>query len=233
MNKSTSTPRNTINYQKLNFDKKVLSVVSHLKPYVQHRIDLAEHKGIIPRNMYCSGGIIDDAIIQLYTTPAFALDTNLLTIELNLFRIVDQLIDELCTSEHWHTSCISTNDCLHQELRKLEEKFAYTVDNSVVMNEELNDISYHQQTAKNNSYSINDSENTLLNIAASRTTTKDASQQIDHFNHWLPEETTKIIHLFIFGKLNYKEIAYIKDMSPEAVKEIILSVRKKFRKHLT
>ena len=41
------------------FDKKVLSAVPHLHPYVKHRIYIAETTGILPKNMYSSNGIID------------------------------------------------------------------------------------------------------------------------------------------------------------------------------
>ena len=36
------------------FDKKVLSAVPHLHPYVKHRIYIAESTGILPKNMYSS-----------------------------------------------------------------------------------------------------------------------------------------------------------------------------------
>ena len=49
------------------FDKKVLSVVQHLHPYVKHRIYIAESTRVLPKNMYSSTGIIDDSIIELYS----------------------------------------------------------------------------------------------------------------------------------------------------------------------
>ena len=49
------------------FNKKLLSVVPHLHPYVKHRLYIAESVGILPQNMYCSNGIIDDAILKLYS----------------------------------------------------------------------------------------------------------------------------------------------------------------------
>ncbi|MBO6881467.1 hypothetical protein [Winogradskyella sp.] len=51
---------------KITFDKKVLSAVSYLHPYVKHRIYIAETSGILPKNMYSSNGIIDECIIHLY-----------------------------------------------------------------------------------------------------------------------------------------------------------------------
>ncbi|MBT8286464.1 MAG: hypothetical protein KJO00_00485, partial [Bacteroidia bacterium] len=48
------------------FDKKVLSAIQYLHPYVKHRIFLGETKGILPRNMYKSVDIIDEGIAKLY-----------------------------------------------------------------------------------------------------------------------------------------------------------------------
>ena len=56
------------------FDKKVLSVVQHLHPYVKHRIYIAETTGIIPKNMYSSNGIIDECVIELIRLAAHFFD---------------------------------------------------------------------------------------------------------------------------------------------------------------
>ena len=40
------------------FDKKVLSAIQHLHPYVKHRLYIAESTRILPKNMYFSNGKI-------------------------------------------------------------------------------------------------------------------------------------------------------------------------------
>ena len=48
------------------FHKKVVSVTQHLRAYVKHRIYIAEATGIVPKNMYNSNDLIDEAIAKYY-----------------------------------------------------------------------------------------------------------------------------------------------------------------------
>ena len=50
--------------------------------------------------------------------------------------------------------------------------------------------------------------------------------------NWLPFETSNILDLLVFGKLNYDEIAEIKDLDRVEVKNIINAISKNFRKNL-
>ena len=69
------------------FNKKVLSAVPHLHPYVKHRIYIGESTGILPKNMYSSTGIIDDSIIDVYS-KGFNVDADSTSVKLttNVFR---------------------------------------------------------------------------------------------------------------------------------------------------
>jgi hypothetical protein len=80
------------------FDKKVLSAVQHLHPYVKHRIYIAETTGIIPKNMYSSNGLIDESIIQLYSN-GFNIETEAIAVKLELFKLVDNYMNELFKKE--------------------------------------------------------------------------------------------------------------------------------------
>ena len=50
--------------------------------------------------------------------------------------------------------------------------------------------------------------------------------------NWLPFETSNILDLLVFGRLNYDEIAEIKDIDRVEVKNIISAVSKNLRKNL-
>lgn len=233
MNYIQEMPENYKSDLKKEFGKKVLSVVPHLHPYVKHRIYIAESTGILPKNMYCSNGIIDDAIIKLYSDAPINIDMNVLTLELKLFKIADQLMDELYIHEGWHQKNISTNSFLVEELSKLEENFTSDADNELIMNEELNDISYHQNFENKHLFIYNNKESKILQIIEPKGSSESKKQKLlGKFYSWLPLETSKIVDLFIFGKLNFEEIATVKDITAQEVKEIIINVRKSFRKNL-
>ncbi len=124
------------------FDKKVLSAVPHLHPYVKHRIYIAETTGILPKNMYSSNGIIDESIIELYTN-GFNIDAEPMAVKLELFKLVDNYMNELFKKEAYHKKTISTNTILDDELSRLGEDFTVDADLDLILNTELSDISYN------------------------------------------------------------------------------------------
>ncbi|WP_108801787.1 hypothetical protein [Aquimarina sp. Aq107] len=233
MNRIDEMPKYYENDHKKEFSKKLLSVVPHLHPYVKHRLYIAESTRVLPRNMYCSNGIIDDAIVNLYNEEHLDIGIDKLSLELKLFRIADHLIDELYKREGWHQQCISTNYFLRDELDKLEENYTLESDNKLIMNEDLNDISYHQNSENKQLFIYDDSDSAILKLIDSEESTENKKQQLlGKFYSWLPLETSKIIDLFVFGKLNFEEIARIKNITAQEVKETIIDVRKSFRKNL-
>ncbi|KAA1248081.1 hypothetical protein [Aquimarina sp. RZ0] len=233
MNMIDKMPKHYENDRKKEFGKKILSVVPHLHPYVKHRLYIAESTGILPRNMYCSNGIIDDAIVILYNEEHLDIEMDTLSLELKLFRISDHLIDELYLREGWHQKSISTNYFLNEELERLEEHFTSEAGSNLIMNEELNDISYHQNSESKEFFIYDDADSAILKIIDTEESSENKKQKLlGKFYSWLPLKTSKIIDLFVFGKLNFDEIAKIIDISEKEVKETIIGVRKSFRKNL-
>ena len=214
------------------FSKKLLSIVPHLHPYVKHRLYIAESVGILPQNMYCSNGIIDDAIVKLHQDE-FDIHMDTLSLELQLFKIADELIDELYLREGWHQLSISTNHFLKNELEKLEEVYTTEGDNELIMKEDLNDICYHQSSENKQNFIYDDLDSEILRIIDAEPSTDFRKQKLlGKFYSWLPMKTSKIIDLFVFGKLNFDEIATIMEITANDVKETIIHVRKSFRKNL-
>lgn len=196
------------------FNKKLLHIVPHLQPYVKHRLHMAENTAIIPKNMYCSNGIIDDAIIKFASTyHNVVMDT--LSTELKLFKIIDEIIDNLYIQEEWHQKNISISYVLNEELNQLNEKYTVEDDNDLIMLEDLNDICYHQNNKKKHLYIYNDMETQSINDIDNTPfiSNKNSKQKSKgKFYNWLPYETSKIVDLFVYGKLNFNEIAIIKDI---------------------
>lgn len=214
------------------FNKKLLSVIPHLHPYVKHRLYIAESIGILPRNMYCSNGIIDDSIVKLYQEH-FDIDMDRLTLELTLFKISDQLIDELYEKEGWHQQSVSTQDFLNVELEKLQEIFTIQANQELIMNEDLDDICYRQKLQSKTFFVYDNMDSEILKIIDPEPANSYRKQKLlGKFYSWLPLETSKIIDLFVFGKLNFDEIAFVMELHPKSVKETIVDVRKSFRQNL-
>jgi hypothetical protein len=217
------------------FGKTVLKVIKQVYPYVKHRLYVAETKGIVPRNMYSPSGIIDDAIIKLYENgkDKYATENE---IRFALFAITDTLLKQVFKTEAVHKQTMSTRDILNNELKQLEEKFTVDGDFDLIMEEELDDISYHQKDFVKKEFLYEDAQKELVN---SLDISKDVKiltdkqrKALNSIYHWLPEETSNILDMFVFGKLTYKEIAIVKEADEHDIKKIIQGVSTLIRKNI-
>ncbi|MTE25408.1 hypothetical protein [Winogradskyella ouciana] len=216
---------------KITFDKKVLSAVSYLHPYVKHRIYIAETSGILPKNMYSSNGIIDECIIQLYNN-GFNIDAERHAVKLELFKLVDDYMNELFKKEVFHKNTISTSEMRKREIAKLGEDYTIDADMDLILNTELNDISY-QREKDNELYLYEDKETSILRaFDVSNLPIKRSPEVFGRFYNWLPINISNIVDLYIFGNLNFEDIAKIKNISNHRVKLIFDRVKNSFRTHI-
>lgn len=213
------------------FDKKVLSVLPYLHPYVKHRIYIAETTGILPKNMFSSNGLIDESIIVLYK-EGFNVDAEPNTIKLELFKIVDNYMNVLFKDEAFHKNTISTDTFLKAELSKLSQDYTIDADFDFILNTELNDISYHQdQNEPLHLYS--DKETSILKAFEIKDLSATQSPKIfDQLYNWLPFNVSNIVDLYIIGKLDFESIAKIKNIEQKRVETIFDKVKLTFRRHI-
>ena len=216
---------------KTEFDKKVLSAIQHLHPYVKHRLYIGESTGILPKNMYFSNGIIDESIVKLYEN-GFDIDADAMEIKLKLFHFVDKDLDELFKKEAFHQNTVSTNTILEKEMDRLKEDYTIDADLDLILNTELNDISYKQDNNEH-IFVYDDSYSDILNAFQIEDTTKIKSKNLlGSLYSWLPIMAADIIDLYSFGKLSFEEIAKVKHIEVENVERIFDAVKKSFRSHL-
>lgn len=213
------------------FDKKVLSAVPHLHPYVKHRIYIAETTGILPKNMYSSNGIIDECIIKLYSS-GFNIEAERMAVKLELFKLVDNYMNELFKKEAYHKKTISTDSILKDELSKLGEDFTVDADLDLILNTELSDISYNQDHC-NHLYLYEDKEASMLRAFELEDLSPSESPKVfGRFYNWLPINISNIVDLYVFGNLDFDDIAKIKHITTERVALIFDRVKRSFRSHL-
>ena len=212
------------------FDKKVLSVIQHLHPYVKHRLYIAESTGILPRNMYTSTGIIDDSIVKLYS-KGFDKDAESTAIKLELFKIADNDLEALFKKEAFHKNTLSTDTILKDELESLNEEYTVDEDFDFIMNDELNDISYKQQNSQNHMFLYDSDDSTIFNaFEVSDIPPKNKEKFLGSIYSRLPMKVSDIIDLYVFGKLNYEEISKVKHMEISRIEKIFEAFNKRFKR---
>lgn len=220
------------NAMRKDYDKKVLSAIHHLHPYVKQRLYIAENVGILPKNLYCSNGVIDDCIIILHE-KGYDCDSDTNCIKLKLFETVDDFLETLFVKEAYHKKTISTNTILKKEMHRLEESFTIDADEDFMMLEELDDISYHQHDDDYEIFLFDDHNSKILNVLDLEVESSLKNRKlVGKFYNWLPIRVANIVDLYTFGKLDFKEIAKVKHMEVSRVERILKEVKKRFRTHL-
>lgn len=216
------------------FGKRILSVTPHIYPYLKHRLYIAEATGIIPRNMYKASGLLDDAIVDLYEESEQITDD--MQLKLRLFALIDKRLDDLYEDESFHKDTMSTSSILSKELEALEEHYVMDADDDLLMNEDLDDISYHQDDEHQAVFLYDDAEKNLISSLDLGDTERDLKKAerlvFNKVYTWLPRKTTNILDLYVFGKMSVNEISQIKGVECDEIHQLLHAVRKSFRKNL-
>jgi hypothetical protein len=218
-----------------NQDKKTLAIIPLLHPYVKQRIRVGENLGILPRNMYKSNEIIDEVVVEIYE-QGLQKSKEKDALRIIMFELVNSRINALFESEQWHQDSISTKIILEEELKQLEENFTMDADNDYVMNEDLDDISYHQNDRQRTALPYDDAEEGIRTLLGIDTIKKD-NQRTDRKSlrrlyYKLPLNSSNIVDLYVLGKLSFQEISVILKLDILEVKEIVGFVKENFKKQL-
>lgn len=217
---------------KVAFDKRVISATQHLHAYVKHRLYIAISTGIIPKNMYTSNGIIDEAIAKYYE-KGYNIDSDALTIKLSLFKIVNSDLNTLFKKEAFHKNTISTNTILEEELDDLKEEYTVDADMDFIMKEDLNDISYKQDHKHKHLFLYDDNDSSVLNaFEIDETALINSKKRLGSLYSWLPLNVSNIIDLLVFGKLNFKEVSKVSAIEVKRVEFIFNEVKNNFKDHI-
>ncbi|MBJ6367229.1 hypothetical protein [Snuella sedimenti] len=207
------------------FDKKVLTAAQQLHPYVKHRLYIAASTGVIPKNMYTSNGIVDESIAQLYES-GYNIDNSALDIKLKLFKIANNVLDNLFEKEAFHKDTMSTNTLLEAERNHLKEEFTFDEGFDFIMNDNLNDKSYSKKKNRNPLFLYDDKTNSVLNAFEMETDSSNTKTVLGDFYSWLPLNVSNIIDLYAFGKLSFEEISKVKSIEERRIQRIFDELKK-------
>ena len=223
------------NRSRQNPDKKTLTIIPLLHPYVKQRIRVGENQGILPRNMYKSNEVIDEVVLEIYEQGLQKSNENE-ALRMIMFEKVVRRLNLLFESEEWHVDSISTKIILEEELKQLEENFTMDGDNELVMNEDLDDISYHQNDKENTTLPYDEAEEGMRSLLgpeiAKQVVDWDDRKSLRKLYYKLPLNSSNIVDLYVLGKLSYQEIAWILKIDILEVKQIINFVKENFKKQL-
>ena len=216
-------------------ENKTLAIGHRLYPYVKNRLHVLENHGILPINMYKPSEIIDDVILDIYEAQVRE-DIDQHALQILMFGKSYHKIVDLAEREKWHKQNISTKLILEEELKQMEEKFTVDGGFDFILNEELDDISYHQN---DEGHSLLDSEDVQHNILSlfelkdsNLMKASEVKQTFEMLYKLLPIQTSNVVDLYVLGKLNLKDISTILETDIVEVKRIVHFVKENFKKQI-
>jgi hypothetical protein len=131
---------------------------------------------------------------------------------------------------------VSIKLILEEELKQMEEKFTVDGDFDLIMNEELDDISYHQNDEGTSLLESEEVQQNLMSLFEMKEHDKfkeqGFKQSFQTLYKLLPVQTSNVVDLYILGKLNLKDIGTILEADIIEVKRIVQFVKENFKKQI-
>ena len=128
---------------------------------------------------------------------------------------------------------MSTSSILEDELDGLDETFTIDGGYDFIMKEELNDISYKQDSEAKHVFLYDDNNSSIKNaLEISDISLKRNKHLLGKLYTWLPLRVSDIVDLFVFGKLTFEEIATVKSIETKRVERVLKLAIEDFKDHL-
>ncbi len=211
------------------FFEEIKRFLPHLRGYIAQRLHIEERKGTIRKNFYKPDDILDEVILEIYNKISQECTEDKLKQE--LFRAAINKLNSIAKREV--KGKISFDDLLDQEIQEMEEKITVNAEGEIVLTEDLDDISYHQQDYDPKYIFVdNDIERNLLPLLDKKVSEELSESQRNAF--WklyniIPAQSKTIIELHVFAGLSSEEIASILEVRQEKVSSVISSFTGKLK----
>jgi len=213
------------------FYNKISALVPDLKKFTARSLKAAESQGAIDRGFYNAEGILDEIYLEVFEDFSDIIDKE--KIKTILFSKAVQKIEEKKILEQETPEYQSTEKMLKQELDALDERFTTQADGDLILNTELDDISYKQQTER------------PLNVILDETLEQQLIKKLDMSDTLLPSlehrsifgalynnippRSKSVLELFAFGNRSFYEISEILEVPEDIIDRIMDKLKERFR----
>ena len=211
------------------FFQQIIEVAPGLESYVRNRLRIAERNGLILPDLYATDDILDEAF--LYAYEHFSdMPKDESALRVRLFQLADEKLDEIIRQESWRNQALSLERVLSDEMKLLDEIPQMTVDadGDIVMVEELDDAELPPPEPE--ALLLEDSfEDEIIHRleldGAFIKSDRAMHQLLARFYAELPTQSRIILDLWTRGRLSVEEIAQVRGVSVEQVREIITRIQ--------
>ena len=213
------------------FYQKVESMLPEVENFISSSLLASENQGLIDRSYYDPTGILDE--VQLLVFNEYTEDTPDIALKYTLYKQALTKIEQLIRDEVNTPNEPSTVGILKEELDALDERFTMDADGDLIMQEDLDDISYKQERNWLEPIYLDE---TLIEQIVSRfglrdkfTLAKEKRIHLGVLYSSIPVISRSVVELFVYGKQEGSDISKILDVEEASVKRVLKIINEKFR----
>jgi DNA-directed RNA polymerase specialized sigma24 family protein len=210
------------------FNNLLLKTMPAVKRYVQKNLNRAMTKGRIDRNKYKADDFIDQLFIEVYDHIGDI--ENEKELYPWMFKKVDGLMGDILVEEEFDSLFIENLDQYSKpEWDEMQEKFSTDGDGDLVMNEELDDISYAKNDYVLNHVFVEDGDQKIMAQLDKALSAENIEKHTEMILHQLPLPVQRVYELFTEHRFHVAEIAKIRNSTAKEVESLLETARKSLR----
>lgn len=197
------------------FFKRIVPLIGPLREHIKRRLRVACLDMKIRTPLYTSGDILDEVILRAYEN--YSRKPQALTLEQWLYQTANEVLESYVNKRSSIDARRKSQEALWaKEMGTLEEKPTADAEGEPVLEEDLDDISYHQRDFTPPA----DNDNPEMELER-----KEQLQQMLHALAEVPERDRIIFELFAIEGFTSEEVGRIIGVNPEEVPQIVSRVR--------
>ncbi|MDO9276609.1 MAG: hypothetical protein Q7T92_13825 [Lutibacter sp.] len=214
------------------FYRKSSAVIPSLKKFTYSKLKLAEREGLIEKGFYDANEILDEVFMDVFKTYASDIDEKQLKQDLFLKTILK--INHKIERENQFAEIINIEAVLKDELNSLKEGYSIEADGDYVFEEDLDDISYIQNSFNPGHFILDETMEMELTGKLDLSDTplfSDKNRILFGASFYtLPPISKTIIELYVFGDQEIAKIAETLSVDEKTVQKVIDRVRERLEK---
>ena len=214
------------------FYNKSSKAIPNLKKFAVSKLKLAEKEGLIDKGFYDANEILDEVFTEVFKTYTHESDKKIL--QQTLFLKTIQKINRKIEKENQFADDINIEAILRDELNLLTGDYSVEANGDYVFDEELDDITYQQNSFNPAHFILDQSMELELTGKLDLSDTQLFSDRNRIFFgasfYMLPPISKNVIELYVFGNQNINEIAETLSTDVEIVENVIERVKDRLEK---
>jgi DNA-directed RNA polymerase specialized sigma24 family protein len=208
-----------------------LNSIPEMGSYINAQLNEMEHSGTLPSNFYKEDDFIDDLFIATYN--AFDEIKTDDEFYIFLFKELNLLLEKVKEKElSIHESLENIDDYARAERDRMREKMATQLDGDIILEEELDDISYATHKEEFKTIFEVESEQKMEEYLDKTSTQTWTSQHANKVINSLPASYRNIASLYIHFHLSIPEITEVTRQSSQQVHQAINAIKESFKAYL-